>query len=285
MPSAANSTRMPPQYLLPKETVTRWWNHGPSTLGAALAFYAVFSVGPLLVIVVAVAGLFFGDEAVRGQINNQLEGLLGETAAKATNALLAGASHFESGLIAIVLNVLVLVVTALGVVVQLKTSLNIVWDVEETSTGGAWNFIKSYIISLAAVISLGFLLLVSLVVTTGLAAAGKYFAPYIEEGWLHMLNSAISFASISVLFAMLFKFLPDTPVAWRDVWLGAMVTAALFDGGKLLIGLYLGKIGLESTYAGAASILTLLLWVYYSSQIVLLGAEFTHVYASYRQGK
>ena len=261
------------------ETISRWWSHGPSTLGAALAFYAVFSIGPLLVIVVAIAGLFFGQEAVQGQIGEQLTALLGETAAKATESLLAGASHFQTGVLAAVLGFCVLVFTALGVVVQLKTSLNVIWEVQEPSSGGIWNFIRSYVISLAAVISLGFLLLVSLVTTTGLAAAGKYFTQDVAEGSFQVLNSLFSFASISLLFAMMFKWLPDTPVAWRDVWLGAIVTAALFDGGEFLIGLYLGKIGLESTYAGAASILTLLLWVYYSSQIVLLGAEFTHVYA------
>jgi membrane protein len=171
---------------------------------------------------------------------------------------------------------------ALGVVVQLKESLNVIWDVGSQSAGGLWSFVRTYVISLAAVIALGFMLLVSLVVTAALAAIGKYWAPQLPEAALHVANFLVSFAFISLLFATMFKWLPDAEIGWRDVWLGGMVTTVLFDVGKFLIGLYVGKLGLESTYSGAASIVILLIWVYYSAQIVLLGAEFTHVQATYR---
>jgi membrane protein len=168
------------------------------------------------------------------------------------------------------------------VVVQLKDALNTVWEVEPPKASGIWHFVRTYMVSLAAVLSLGFLLLVSLLLTTALAVGGKYIAPYVPELAMHALGSVVSFGMITLLFAVMFKWLPDTDVAWRDVWLGATVTAALFEIGKLLIGLYIGKQGLESTYGAAASLVVLLIWVYYSSQLVLMGAEFTHIHAKRR---
>jgi membrane protein len=153
-----------------------------------------------------------------------------------------------------------------------------VWEVEPPRRSGIWDFVRTYIVSLAAVLSLGFLLLVSLLLTTALAAGGRYFAPYVPEIAMHALGSAVSFGMVTLLFAMMFKWLPDTYVAWRDVWPGAAVTAALFEIGKVLIGLYIGKQALESTYGAAASLVVLLIWVYYSSQLVLMGAEFTRAY-------
>jgi membrane protein len=175
-----------------------------------------------------------------------------------------------------------LLFAAIGVVVQLKSALNTVWDIEGPQGSGVWSFVRTYLVSLAGVLSLGFLLLISLLFTTGLAATGKYFAPYLPEATMQMFGSVASFAIITLPFAMMFKWLPDTHVAWRDVWVGAAITAALFELGKFLIGFYIGKQGLESTYGAAASLVILLIWVYYSSQIVLLGAEFTHVYAKRR---
>ena len=186
------------------------------------------------------------------------------------------------GTLATLLGVGVLLFAAVGVFVQLKDALNTVWDVEPPQGSGIWHFVRTYIVSLAAVLSLGFLLLVSLPLTTALAVGGKYFAAYVLEMAMHALGSAISFGMITLLFAMMFKWLPDTYVAWRDVWLGAAVTAALFEIGKLLIGLYIGKQALESTYGAAASFVVLLIWVYYSSQLVLMGAEFTRIYAKRR---
>jgi uncharacterized BrkB/YihY/UPF0761 family membrane protein len=167
---------------------------------------------------------------------------------------------------------------AVGVVVQLKDALNTVWTVE-SKKGGVWSFIRTYLVSLAGVLSLGFLLLVSLLVSTFLAAGSKYLAPYLPETFLQIVTSLVSLAFIGLLFAMMFKWLPDAEVAWRDVWAGAAMTAVLFEIGKLLIGVYIGKQGLESTFGAAASLVVLLIWVYYSSQIVLFGAEFTRAYA------
>jgi membrane protein len=154
-----------------------------------------------------------------------------------------------------------------------------VWEVETTKANGTWNFMRSYLVSLAGILSLGFILLVSLLFTAALAAGGKYVAPYMPEATLHVVGFAVSFALITLMFAMMFKWMPDAEIEWRDVWLGAALTACLFEVGKLLIGIYIGKQGLESTYGAAASLVVVLIWVYYASQIVLLGAEFTRAYA------
>jgi membrane protein len=265
-----------------KDTAASWSNHKAARLGAALAYYSIFSLGPLLVIAVAVAGLTFREEAVRGEVGAQLRALLGDAGAQAVNAMLLGASKPMEGTLATVLGVGALMFAAVGVVVQLKDALNTVWEVEPPKASGIWDFVRTYMVSLAAVLSLGFLLLVSLLLTTALAAGGKYIAPYVPELAMHALGSLVSFGMITLVFAMMFKWLPDTYVAWRDVWLGAAVTAALFEIGKLLIGLYIGKQALESTYGAAASLVVLLIWVYYSSQLVLMGAEFTRVYAKRR---
>jgi membrane protein len=265
-----------------KDTAASWSNHKAARLGAALAYYSIFSLGPLIVIAVAVAGLTFRQDAVRGEVSAQLQDLLGPAGAQAVNAMLLGASKPTEGILATVLGVGTLVFAAVGLVVQLKDALNTVWEVEPAKASGIWHFVRTYVVSLAAVLSLGFLLLVSLLLTTALAAGGKYIAPYVPEVAMHALGSALSFGMITLLFAMMFKWLPDTYVAWRDVWPGAAVTAALFEIGKLLIGLYIGKQGLESTYGAAASLVVLLIWVYYSSQLVLIGAEFTRAYAKRR---
>jgi membrane protein len=265
-----------------KQTGSNWLEHKDARLGAALAYYSVFSVGPLILIAIAVAGLWFGEDAVRGQVSAQIEDVLGSSGAQAVQSMLAGAARPRAGLLATAVGIVTLLFAAIGVVVQLKDALNTVWGVE-SKKGGIWQFVRTYLVSLAGVLSLGFLLLVSLLVSTFLAAGSAYVASYLPESVLHVLSSAVSLVVIAVLFAMMFKWLPDAEVAWRDVWAGAIVTAILFEVGKLLIGLYIGKQGLESTFGAAASLVVLLVWVYYSSQIVLLGAEFTRVYAMRRR--
>jgi membrane protein len=265
-----------------KETALSWSNHKAARLGAALSYYSVFSFGPLIVIAIAIAGLVFGQDAVRGEVGAQLRDLLGDAGAQAVNAMLAGASTPREGIVATIFGIGMLLFAAVGVVVQLKDALNTVWDVESPQGSGVWYFVRTYLVSLAGVLALGFLLLISLLLTTALSAGGKYIAPYLPEAAMQVVGSLISFAVITLLFAMMFKWLPDTKIAWRDVWLGAVITALLFEIGKLLIGLYIGKQGLESTFGAAASLVVLLIWVYYSSQIVLMGAEFTHVYAKRR---
>ena len=253
--------------------------HKDARLGAALAYYSVFSLGPLILIAIAIAGLVFGAEAVQGQVLGTLKGLVGDTGTQAIEAMLKGADRPREGMVATVIGIGTLVFAAIGVVVQLKDALNTVWEVEATPGSGVWRFVRSYILSLAGVLALGFLLLTSMLLTAALAAAGKYVAAYLPEATLQVAGFAASFALISLLFAMMFKWLPDTKVTLRDVWLGAVLTAALFEVGKFLIGLYIGKQGLESTYGAAASIIVVLIWVYYSAQLVLMGAEFTCVYA------
>jgi membrane protein len=215
---------------------------------------------------------------VQAQVFGTLHGLLGDSGTQAIEAMLKGANRPREGIVPTVIGVGALVFAAVGVVVQLKDALNTVWDVKTSPGSGIWRFARTYIWSLAGVLSLGFLLLVSMLLTAALSAAGKYVA-YLPEATLQIAGFLASFAVISLLFAMMFKWLPDTHIKWRDVWLGAILTAALFEGGKFLIGLYIGKQGLESTYGAAASVVVVLIWVYYSAQLVLLGAEFTKVYA------
>jgi membrane protein len=262
-----------------QETVSRWSEHKDARLGAALAYYSIFSLGPLIVIAITIAGLVLGGEAVQAQVFGALHGLLGDSGTQAIDAMLKGANRPREGILASVIGVGTLVFAAVGVVVQLKDALNTVWEVETPPGSGIWRFVRTYIWSLAGVLSVGFLLLISMLLTAGLSAAGKYIAPYLPEAMLQIAGFLASFAVIALLFAMMFKWLPDTPIAWRDVWLGAILTAALFEVGKFLIGLYIGKQGLESTYGAAASIVIVLIWVYYSAQLVLMGAEFTNVYA------
>jgi len=265
-----------------RSAATQWMGHKDARLGAALAYYSIFSLGPLILIAIAIAGLLFGQEAVRGQVTGGLKDLLGDTGAQAIDAMLAGASRPSQGIVATVIGIGTLVFAAVGVVVQLKDALNTVWEVDTPPGKGLWGFTRTYVLSLAGVLSLGFLLLISMLVTTALAAGGKYLASYLPEAALQAVSFVLSFVVISLLFSMMFKWLPDAKIAWRDVWIGAVVTAGLFEIGKFLIGLYIGKQGLESTYGAAASIVIVLIWVYYSAQIVLLGAEFTNVYAKQR---
>lgn len=263
-----------------KETLIGWSKHRCSALGAALAYYSIFSIGPLLVICTAIAGLAFGPDAVHAQLAAQVDGLLGSAGAQAFGALLASASRPHQGMLATIFGVGTLLFGAVGVVAQLKEALNTVWEVEASGGNGMWRVARGYLISLAGVLSLGFLLLVSLIFTTALAAIGKFVAPYSTTSLLQIVGSLVSFGFVTVLFAMMFKWLPDAEVDWRDVWLGAALTAALFEIGKFLIGLYVGTLALQSPYGAATSLVMLLIWVYYSSQIFLLGAEFTHVYAA-----
>ena len=263
-----------------KTAIDQWFRHRSARLGAALAYYSVFSMGPLLLIVTSVAGLFFGADAVRGSLTAQFRSLLGETGSKAVEAMLAGASSQQSGRLAAITGVVLLLVAALGVVVQLKDAMNTIWNVEEPKEAGLWWYLRTYLISFAGVLGLGFLLAVSLVISAVLGALSSWSGSAAAIG--EAINFVASLAILSVLFAMLFKWFPDTEVAWGDVLPGAVATAVLFNLGKFAIGWYIGTQGLESTYGAAASIVILLVWVYYSAQIVLFGAEVTHAYASER---
>jgi membrane protein len=274
-----------PYGLVLRDAAAQWVAHNAARLGAALAYYSVFSIGPLIVIAIAVAGLFFGEAAARGQVTETLHGLVGQSGGQAIDAMLAGARKPQDGIVAIIIGTGTLILAAIGVVVQLKDALNTVWETKAPKKAGIWNFLRTYLLSLAGIMALGFLLLVSMLATAGLAAAGKVAAPYFPEAVVQLGGSLLSFAFITVMFAAMFKWLPDTPIAWRDVWSGAILTAALFELGKFLIALYIGKQGLESSYGAAASIVVVLIWVYYSAQIVLFGAEFTHAVAKRNSAK
>jgi membrane protein len=267
-----------------KTAVSDWSAHRSAKAGAAIAYYSIFSIGPLIVVVISVAALIFSREGVQREIIDAIRGLLGAKGAEAVNAMLTAAGKPSEGILASVIGTVTLVFAAIGVVVQLKEALNVVWDVKPKPGGGLWRFARDYVLSLAGVLTVGFLLLISMLLTAGLAAFTRSFGTLIPEALMQATGFVISFVVTSMLFAMMFKWLPDAEVDWRDAWLGAIGTAALFEIGKFLIGFYIGKQGLESTYGASASIVVVLIWVYYAAQIVLFGAEFTQVRARQREG-
>jgi membrane protein len=253
-----------------------WIRHNDARLGAALAYYSVFSLGPLLLIVVSVAGFFFGGEAVREALTGQFRSLLGPTGSQAVEALLKGAGSPASGVLSGIVGVVLLLVAALGVVVQLKDALNIIWETKEPGGTGVWWYLRTYHVSFAGIMGLGFLLAVSLLVSTALSALSSWLGGGASVFW-QAVNFLVSFGVFAALFAMLFKWFPDAEVRWEDALKGGVATSFLFNTGKLAISCYIGSQGLESTYGAAASVVVLLIWVYYSAQIVLFGAEVTHV--------
>jgi membrane protein len=265
-----------------KKTASDWMEDQAPTLGAALAYYTVFSLAPLLIIAIAIAGLVFGQEAAQGQIFDQLRGLLGEASGKAMEDMVQNANAKPAtGFVAGVIGVVMLLFGASGVFGQLQTSLNAIWDVQPKPGRGILGIIQDRILSFGFILVLGFLLLVSLLLTAAIALVGEWFGtgPGMET-LAQILNFVLSLALITVLFAMIFKFLPEAKIAWHDVWIGAFLTAVLFTVGKFVLGLYLGKSGVDSSYGAAGSLIVLLIWVYYSSQILFFGAEFTQVYAN-----
>lgn len=267
-----------------KGAASDWFRHRSARLGAALAYYSVFSLGPLLLIVAAIAGLFWGAEAARGSIVAQFRSLLGESGSRAIEAMLQGASSSIAGGWSAAVGVLLLLVAAVGVVVQLKDALNTIFEVSEPSDPGAAWYVKVYGGAFAGILALGFLLAVSLVLSALLAAFSDWISDSAGEVvLLSVLNFSIALALLTLLFSMLFKWLPDKALDWHDVWLGGFITALMFNIGKSAIAWYIGTQGLESTYGAAASVVVLLIWVYYSAQIVLFGAEITQVYARRRR--
>jgi len=269
---------------LAKRTLAEWSEDGAARLAAALAYYAVFSIAPLLLVALAVAGLVFGREAAEGQLFGQLRTLVGEQGAAALQEMAKNAAQPGSGITAGAIGVVMLLFGASGVMVELKNALNRIWEVTPEKAGGLWGMLRQRFFSFTMVLAVGFLLLVSLVISAALAAMGKTFEGRLPaaEPVMHVIQIVVSFLVITGLFALLFRYVPDAKVEWRDVWPGAAATAALFTLGKFLIGLYLGKGSFASTYGAAASLVIFLAWVYYSAQILFLGAEFTQVYARAR---
>jgi len=266
-----------------KQAAWDWFDDQAPTLGAAVAYYTVFSLAPLFIIAVAIAGLVFGREAAQGQIFEQLRAMIGETSAAAMEDVVESAnSQPRTGVFATIVGFVALIVGASGVFAQMQASLNAIWRVEPKPGRGIWGLIQDRVLSFGFILIVGFLLLISLILTAIIAFIGEWFGGFVPgvETLIQILNAILSLAIITLLFAMIFKFLPDVKIAWRDVWIGALITAALFTAGKEVLGLYLGKSGVASSYGAAGSLIVLLLWVYYSAQILFFGAEFTKAYAN-----
>jgi membrane protein len=265
-----------------KEAGVAWDADNVSRLAAALACYTLLSMAPLVVLCVAIASVAFGREAAQGQIAAELGSVVGAEGARAIESVIANAKNPQSGLLASLGGIAVLLFGASGVFGELQSSLNAVWEVQPKPGRGVWQIVKDRFFSFTMVLGVGFLLLVSLVVSAALAAAGAFFEHALPLPWLwQVLNQLISLGVTTVIFALMFKVIPDVSVRWRDVWLGALVTALLFGLGRLLLGLYIGRSGVASAYGAAGSVVALVLWTYYSAQIFLFGAEFTQAYAAH----
>ncbi|MBC7971056.1 MAG: YihY/virulence factor BrkB family protein [Verrucomicrobia bacterium] len=272
-------------FKLLKDTVTEWSEDKVSLWAAALAYYTIFSLAPLLLIAIAIAGVVFGEDAARGEIVGQIQGLVGKEGATAIQTMIQNAHRPGSGgTIATIVGIATLLFGASGVFGQLQDALNAIWGVKPKPGQGIKSFIQTRFLSFAMVLVISFLLLVSLVLSAALAAIATFFSRFMPDLVIlgQVLNFVISFGFITLLFAAIYKFLPDVNVAWKDLWIGAATTALLFNIGKFLIGLYLGSSGASSTYGAAGSLVVILLWVFYSAQILLFGAEFTQVFAKYR---
>ena len=264
-----------------KATINAWLDDYAPSMGAALAYYTMFSIAPLLLIVIAVAGYIFGADAARGEILDQLSGMMGEQGARVVEQLLTSVSEPGESLLATAIGIGVLLVGATSVFGELQDALDRIWRAPARESGGLFKMIRARLLSFGMILGISFLLMVSLVLSAMLSALGKWWGSWFI-GWevlLQVVNFVISIGLITVLFALIYKILPRTPIRWRDVWVGAGVTSLLFTIGKTLIGLYIGKSGVASAFGAAGSLVVMLLWVYYSAQIFLLGAEFTKVYS------
>ena len=264
-----------------RDVVAAWSDDKAPRLGAALAYYSVFSMAPLVIICVGVAGLVFEKKEAATAIIREIEQTAGEPTAQAVSAIVTQASVGETGWIATIVGLAVLLFGASAVVLELQDALNTIWRVAPRPGKPILTIVRERFLSFAVVLGGGFLLLVSLVVNAALSALGEMLASQSgldEIAYWHMVNNVFSFAFVTLLFALIYKVLPDIEIKWRDVWIGAVLTAFLFTLGKYLIGLYLGKSGTATAFGAAASVVIVLVWVYYSAQILLLGAEFTRIY-------
>jgi membrane protein len=267
---------------LVKATFSSWLDDYAPSMGAALAYYTMFSIAPLLLIVISTAGLVFGEEAVRGEIFGQLRGLMGDEGARAVQSLLESVSSPEEGKAGTVIGTVLLLIGATTVLSELQDAFDRIWHVPtKDKDGGVWGVIRSRLLSFGMILGIGFLMMVSLVFSAAVAALGKWWGPLFSDLEIiaGVINFVFSFALATTVFAMLYKFMPRVKILWRDVWAGAAVTALLFTIGKSLIGLYIGKSAISSGFGAAGSLVVVLVWVYYSAQIFLLGVEFTKSYS------
>jgi membrane protein len=266
-----------------KDTVVNFINDRAMTRGAAIAYYTTFSLAPMLLLVIAIAGLVFGREAVQGAVLGELGGLMGQDGAKALEEMIQSASNVGSGIAATIISVVLLVIAATTVLAELQDALNVIWNAPVSQSSGLWGLVRARLLSLALIGAIAFLLLVSLAVSAALTAFSGYIGGPEASVLLEALNFVVSYAVLTLLFALIYKILPDRRLSWRQVGVGAAVTAALFTLGKFAIGFYLGASDLASSYGAAAALILVLIWVYYSAQIFLLGAEFTKAYAFGRE--
>ncbi len=269
-------------YRLLVDSVSSWIEDYAPSMGAALSYYTLFSLAPLLLIVLSVAGLVFGGDAARGELFGQLQGLLGDDGAAAVESLLASVQVSGKGPLGTAIGIVLLAVGATTVFGELQSDLDRIWRrPQKQRTGGVWKLVRSRLLSFGLILALGFLLIVSLVVSAAISALGKWWAPVFGAWeWLaQILNVVVSFGLLTAMFTLIYKLMPSVDIDWRDVLLGSAVTALLFTIGKWLIGLYIGTSGVGSGFGAAGSIVVVMVWVYYSAQIFLLGAEFTWVYA------
>ena len=263
-----------------KQAFAKWSEHKAPRLGASVAFYSILSFAPLLILITAMIALIFGQANAQGSLVNEARQLIGEHGAETVESLLKNAQKPSSGIFASIVAFATLLFGASGVFTELREALNIMWEVPEPPTSGFFGMIKQRLFSFGMVLSVGFLLLVSLVLSAGLAYLGKAFGAFLPMPAfvLQVINFLVSFFVIGLLFALMFKYVPNAKVPWRDAVLGAICTAFLFTIGKLLLGIYLGKASVGSTYGAAGSLVAVVVWIYYSAQIFFFGAEFTHVY-------
>jgi membrane protein len=260
----------------------RWVEDRASSMGAAIAYYTMLSLAPLMLIVITVAGLFFGETAARDALLSQAASLVGENGAQALDAILTSSSTVGGGAVSILIGVLTLVVGATTVFGELQSDLDVIWRASESAKQGWRGLLRVRLLSFGLILAVGFLITVSLVLSAVIAAFGSFWASWFQGASvvLQALNFALGFGFITALFALIYKLLPSVPIAWGDVWIGAACTSMLFSIGKSLIGLYLGKTALSSSFGAAGTLVVVVVWVYYSAQIFLLGAEFTYLYAT-----
>ncbi len=266
---------------LVKATLSAYGGDNASRLGAAIPYYPVFALAPLLVLTISVAGLVYGQEAVRGQVVDQISGLVGENAAELIQSMLAAGSDKSMGLLATSLGTITLLLGASSMFMELKSALNTIWKVQPKQAQGILQIVKDHLLAVVIALSMGFLLLVSMVASAAISGLTGFFQLYLPVPTLalHAVDMALSVVVLTLAFAIIFKGLPDTRIAWSDIWAGAILTGVLFTIGKFAIGLYLGHAVPASSFGAAGALVLLLLWIYYSAQIFFLGAEFTRVYA------
>lgn len=262
-----------------KQTAVEWDRDNSLSLAAALSYYTVFSIGPLLILVTGLLGLLFSEEVVQGQISAQFRDLMGDQGAKVVESLVISTQQSHTGLIATVVGSITLLIGATGAFAELKHSLNLIWHVKPKLTSGVMEFISTRVLSFGVVLAIGFLLLVSLIMNAVLLGAWQYVSELfsIPPGFIEVIYISVSLIMVTLLFAFIFKILPDANLKWRDVWIGSFVTAILFTLGKFLIGLYIGKSSFSNSFGASATVAIVMVWAYYSALILFFGAEFTKV--------